>query len=138
MLDLQVCEFRNQSWDDHLDRLRGKKYAPAVEYAASVDLCAASRILDGSIEVYSSDQVAGVKMIRDERAENDVKKVVAWVHTSDKGRLNHFELWLTAEQVNDREAARQQIMQNITNSQREKVLAESEIMEQPEAIEGAE
>ena len=86
-----------------MDSLRGENYAPTVEYAVSVDVCAASRILDGSIEIFSPDQVDGSRMIQvtDEMAAEEVKMAVAWVHTSEKGRLNHFELWLTADQVNE-------------------------------------
>ena len=139
MLDLQVQEFRIQSWDDHLDRLRGQKYAPAVEYAASVDLCAASRILDGCIEIYSPDQVDGAKMIQDEKAGNDIKMRIAWVHTGDEGALNHFELWLTADEVKERDAARQEMIKNIApNLSGQPPAANEESEQPPAAIEGAE
>ena len=98
-----MCDIREQTWDDHLDRLRGKKYAPAVEYASRLELCAASRILEGCIKLYSPALNAPVEKLQDERAGEDVKMTITWVHINDKGRLNHFELWLTADQVNDRE-----------------------------------
>ena len=139
MLDSKVCEFREQTWDEHLDRLRGKKYAPTVEYAASVDLCAASRILDGCIEIYSPDQVDGAKMIQDEKAGNDIKMRIAWVHTGDEGALNHFELWLTADEVKERDAARQEMIKNIApNLSGQPAAANKESEQPPAAIEGAE
>ena len=68
--------------------------ASSSDYAEYVDIVAASRILEGAIEVIRPDQFDKIQSICDDSwPEGEVMMTVGWVNNTDKGHLNHFELW---------------------------------------------
>ena len=79
----------------HLEELRVDAYADMV------DIIAAGVLMGGSIQVYRPDAVDCEVICDITQNPLEVKMIVAWVHHRNNGHLNHFELWLPPDPVEE-------------------------------------